>query len=77
MAEEFPNDPSILLLRGHIYCYGFGQYEFAQQQYELVLQITDEPEFVNLEAGIVLQAVTLGGAAGVSFSTPLTVQLQP
>ncbi|GEM_PF-3806489 len=30
MAEEFPDEPRILLLRGNIYCYGLQQYEFAQ-----------------------------------------------
>ncbi|ELR96381.1 HAMP domain-containing methyl-accepting chemotaxis protein [Gloeocapsa sp. PCC 73106] len=47
MAREFPEDPSVLLLRGHIYCYGLQQYEMAKQQYQLVLELTDKTEFVN------------------------------
>ena len=47
MATEFPQDPSILLLRGHIYCYGLHKYKFAQQQYQSVLDLTDESELVN------------------------------
>ena len=37
LADEFPNDPNVLLLRGHIYCYGFQNYEVARQQYENVI----------------------------------------
>jgi twitching motility protein PilJ len=47
MAVEYPEEPSILLLRGHIYCYGLGKYEFAKKQYESVLQLTDEPELID------------------------------
>lgn len=47
LAEKFPNDPSIVLLRGHIYCYGLKQYKVAREQYELVCQITDEPDFID------------------------------
>ncbi len=47
MATEYPEEPSILLLRGHIYCYGLQQYEFAQKQYESVLALTDEPELID------------------------------
>lgn len=46
LAEESPEDPSVLLLRGHIYCC-LQQYDFACQQYERVLEVTDEEEFVN------------------------------
>jgi twitching motility protein PilJ len=47
LAQEYPDDPTIILLRGHIYCYGLQEYEIARQQYELVLQLTDKPEFVD------------------------------
>ncbi|PSO72620.1 MAG: methyl-accepting chemotaxis protein, partial [Cyanobacteria bacterium QH_8_48_120] len=46
LAEEFSQDPSVLLLRGHIYCC-FEQYDLAQQQYELVLQVSDEQDFLQ------------------------------
>lgn len=45
MVQEFPEDPSVLLLRGHIYCYGIEDYEIAKQQYQLVLELTDKKEF--------------------------------
>ena len=45
LAEDYPDDVSVLLLKGHIYCYGLQQYEVAKQQYESVLQITSDPEF--------------------------------
>ncbi|MFE4106383.1 methyl-accepting chemotaxis protein [Almyronema epifaneia] len=47
LAEEYPTDPNVLLLRGHIYCYGLQQYEVACEQYRSVLQLTSDPEFVD------------------------------
>jgi twitching motility protein PilJ len=47
LAEEYPNDPSVLLLRGHIYCYGMQQYDIAHEQYNQVLQATSDPEYVD------------------------------
>ncbi|NEP59274.1 MAG: HAMP domain-containing protein [Symploca sp. SIO2G7] len=47
LIEYFPDDPSTLLLRGHIYCYGLQQYDVAREQYESVLDLTDEQDFVN------------------------------
>ncbi|NEO26638.1 MAG: hypothetical protein F6K03_07005, partial [Kamptonema sp. SIO4C4] len=47
LAEDHDGDPAIQLLRGHIYCYGFQDYTVAQEQYELVKQLTDDPDFVN------------------------------
>ncbi len=47
LIEDFPDDPSTLLLRGHIYCYGLQQYDVAREQYESVKELTDEPDFVN------------------------------
>jgi twitching motility protein PilJ len=47
LIKDFPDDPSALLLRGHIYCYGLQQYEVAREQYESVLELTDETDFVN------------------------------
>ncbi|MBF2034638.1 MAG: HAMP domain-containing protein [Leptolyngbyaceae cyanobacterium T60_A2020_046] len=47
LAAEYPTDPSVLLLRGHIYCYGLQQYAEAQDQYRAVLNITTDPEFVD------------------------------
>jgi len=47
LVTEFPSDPSVSLLRGHIYCYGLQQYEVAREQYESVLQLTSDPDFTN------------------------------
>ena len=47
LAAEYPTDPSVLLLRGHIYCYGLQQYREAKEQYQAVLEITSDPEFVD------------------------------
>ncbi len=47
LSDEYPTDPSVLLLKGHIYCYGLHQYEVAQQQYKSVLHLSSDPEFVD------------------------------
>ncbi|MGF1571050.1 MAG: methyl-accepting chemotaxis protein [Nodosilinea sp.] len=47
LAEDYPQDPSVLLLKGHIYCYGLQRYAVACEQYNAVLQVTTEPEFVD------------------------------
>jgi twitching motility protein PilJ len=47
LAEDYPSDPNVLLLKGHIYCYGLHRYEVAQVQYQSVLQLTSDPEFID------------------------------
>ncbi|MFB8787804.1 MAG: methyl-accepting chemotaxis protein [Potamolinea sp.] len=47
LIEDFPDDPSVRLLGGHIYCYGLQQYDVARKQYERVRDLTSEPEFIN------------------------------
>ncbi|MEQ9549654.1 MAG: methyl-accepting chemotaxis protein [Coleofasciculus sp. G3-WIS-01] len=47
LIEEFPNDPSALLLKGHICCYGLQQYDQAREHYEQVLNLTSEPDFIE------------------------------
>ena len=47
LADDYPTDPSVLLLKGHIYCYGLQQYDVAQQQYKSVLHLSSDPEFVD------------------------------
>ena len=47
LADEFPNDPNILLLRGHIYCYGFQNYDLAKHQYESVLNLSEEQDLLD------------------------------
>ncbi|HEY9661806.1 MAG TPA: tetratricopeptide repeat protein, partial [Allocoleopsis sp.] len=46
LAENHPNDPSVCLLRGHIYC-GLQQYDTARDQYQAVLGLTNDAEYVN------------------------------
>ncbi len=47
LADEFPNDPNVLLLRGHIYCYGFQNYDLAKHQYEMVLNLSEEQDLLD------------------------------
>lgn len=46
LVQDFPEDPGIRLLRGHIYC-DLQQYDSAREEYEKVLSLTDNPEYVN------------------------------
>ena len=47
LADEFPNDPNVLLLRGHIYCYGFENYDLARHQYESVLDLSESADILD------------------------------
>jgi twitching motility protein PilJ len=47
LVAKFQDDPSVRLLRGHIYCYGLYQYEIGKKEYEYVLTISDDPEFLQ------------------------------
>ena len=47
LVEHYPHDPSARLLCGHIYCYGLQQYDLARQQYQSVLELTSDSEFVD------------------------------
>ncbi|MBD2124486.1 methyl-accepting chemotaxis protein [Trichocoleus sp. FACHB-262] len=47
LAQDFPDDPSVHLLKGHIYCYGLQQYDVAREQYQRVLGLTSDPEFID------------------------------
>jgi twitching motility protein PilJ len=47
LVAKFTDDPSVRLLRGHIYCYGLYQYEIGKREYEYVLQISTDPEFIQ------------------------------
>ncbi|MDS3859607.1 HAMP domain-containing methyl-accepting chemotaxis protein [Thermosynechococcaceae cyanobacterium BACA0444] len=61
-----PDDPNIRLLRGHIYCCQ-EQYQPAQEQYELVLNLTSDPELINCaneSLSKTLELVDIGGANG-------------
>jgi len=47
LVEMHPGDPSVRLLRGHIYCYGLQQFDVACEQYQSVLQLTNDTEFIS------------------------------
>ena len=42
LIQDYPEDPSSRLLCGHIYCYGLHQYDVAKEQYQLVLELSDQ-----------------------------------
>ncbi|NJO40412.1 MAG: HAMP domain-containing protein [Cyanobacteria bacterium CRU_2_1] len=46
LAESYSTDPSVCLLRGHIYC-SLQQYDVAREQYQAVLTLTNDTEYVN------------------------------
>ena len=46
LAEEIPKDPSIRLLKGHIYC-DLQQFDVARAEYQSVLDLSSDPEFVD------------------------------
>ncbi len=46
VAADFPEEASAALLRGHTY-YALQQYDVAKEQYELVLQLSEEQEYIE------------------------------
>ncbi|MGL6339505.1 MAG: methyl-accepting chemotaxis protein [Waterburya sp.] len=67
LAEEFPNDPNVLLLRGHIYCYGFQNYDLARQQYENVLELSEEQDLVDFARSGIEQVEQLQQQSELDF----------
>lgn len=47
LVHLFPDNPSIHLLRGHIYCYGLQQYQIALEEYESVKSLASEDVYVD------------------------------
>jgi twitching motility protein PilJ len=72
LVSKFSNDPSVRLLRGHIYCYGLYQYEIGKREYEHVLKISTDPEFIQFAnsgleyANSCLSQVDTSSASGMS-----------
>ena len=58
LADEFPEDPNVLLLRGHIYCYGFQNYDLVKHQYETVLNLSEEQDLLDTAAGKIEQILS-------------------
>ena len=46
LVQDLPNDSNCRLLKGHIYCV-LRHYETAREQYQLVLQLTEDIELVD------------------------------
>jgi len=47
LAEEFDDNPNVLLLKGHIHFAGFQNYQLAKEQYQLVLALNPEQEIAE------------------------------
>ncbi len=89
LVQDSPDDPEILLLRGHIYCY-FQDFEAAKEQYNLVLQVTDSDDYLECaysgletveqwekgEAGNVSSISTQGPATANTSQWPATSATQ-
>jgi len=67
LVQDFPNDPNARLLRGHVYCY-LQDYDVAKEQYESVLTLTSDPQFIEYaNSGIAaVNDATGGSSAGGS-----------
>ncbi|NJK40503.1 MAG: hypothetical protein HC934_02475 [Acaryochloridaceae cyanobacterium SU_2_1] len=46
LVQEYPDDPNLRLLRGHIYSC-LQEYEVANEQYQTVLELTTDPELID------------------------------
>ena len=46
LASDFPNEPNVLLLKGHINV-GLERYDLAQQSYQAVIQLSDRQDLVD------------------------------
>lgn len=75
LAQTYPDDPSVRLLRGHIYCYGLSQYDTAQAEYQSVLSLTTDPTFLEYaHSGLAAATQALnesgvGSEASMSFES--------
>jgi len=74
LAEHYPQDPSVLLLRGHIYCYGLQQYDLARQQYTAVLSHTSQPDYVGYATNGLEYASQFGTGPDLTLSNPNSVE---
>ncbi|MCW6038257.1 HAMP domain-containing protein [Spirulina subsalsa FACHB-351] len=71
------DDPAVHLLRGHIYCYGLHQYEIAQQQYQLVKELTEDQDYLEYadngiqDAQAGLDGLNSGDLGVEDYATPV------
>jgi twitching motility protein PilJ len=47
LSDNYPSDPNVCLLKGHIYCYGLQQFDVAREQYQSVLSLTSDEEYIT------------------------------
>ncbi len=62
LASEFPNEPNVLLLQGHIYV-GLEQYALANEVYQSVIQLSDRQDLIDC-ANQALSQIGEGGTKG-------------
>lgn len=72
LAESHAADPNVCLLRGHIYCYGLQQFDRAREQYQSVLNLTTDQEYLNYaNKGLAdAEEMSLSEAAGAAQDAP-------
>lgn len=68
LAGSHSDKPAVLLLRGHIYCYGLQQPEVAREQYQAVLSLTSDPQYVEYANQGLAQADQVGTMGNGSSS---------
>ncbi len=68
LVAKFESDPSVRLLRGHIYCYGLAQPEIGKKEYEYVLKISTDPEFIQFAQSGLEYATSCLNQTGATFS---------
>jgi twitching motility protein PilJ len=67
-----PSDPHVRLLRGHIYCYGLQHYDVACREYQTVLDLTSDPDFVEYAGnGLAYANQFLDQESGDSMTTDI------
>ncbi|MGP1385968.1 MAG: methyl-accepting chemotaxis protein [Thainema sp.] len=68
LAASHSDKPDVMLLRGHIYCYGLQQPEIAREQYQAVLSLTSDPQYVEYANQGLAQADQVGDIGNGSAS---------
>lgn len=68
LASSHSDKPDVMLLRGHIYCYGLQQPEVAREQYQAVLSLTSDPQYVEYANQGLAQADQVGAAGNGASS---------
>lgn len=77
LVKEFPQDPNAALLRGHIYCYGLQQYDVAKAQYEAVLELGADEEFIEYAQSGIEHAAAAANSSWDSTSSSANLQEYP